>query len=160
MFDQTLNIPLVIQLMGKRVLVPIDGSEQARKALETALDVFGDEEIVVIHVIDTKAFNYADSMLPSAYDRSVEGDIQRSVEEQARGLIESSLEVAREYDVEIDTEIETGKPAPQIIQYAEENDIDHIVIGSHGHTEITRRWFGSVADRVVKDAPVTVTVVR
>lgn len=149
--------------MSKRILVPIDSSEQARKTLRTALEEFGDRDITVLHVIDENALEYADSMLPSAYDRGVKGEMDRNLEDQARGLIENALDVAHEHGIEVDVEIEVGKPSTRIIEYVEENDIDYIVIGSHGHggtAEVTRQLFGSVADRVVTDAPVPVMIVK
>lgn len=145
--------------MTKRILVPIDGSDQAREALETAIELFADDELIVFHVVNDESLDYVNSMI-GGRDRSLDDQIEHSVEDQARDLVEGALELAREQGAEATGETGRGKPAPVIIEFAEENDIDHIVMGSHGHSKPTRRWFGSVADRVVKDAPVTVTAVR
>jgi nucleotide-binding universal stress UspA family protein len=56
----------------------------------------------------------------------------------------------------------TGDPAEAILAYVEEQDVDHVVMGSHGddRSQLTRRLLGTVATAVVGEAPVTVTVVR
>jgi nucleotide-binding universal stress UspA family protein len=145
--------------MSTRVLVPVDGSDQAEQALETALDLFDDAELVVFHAINEGSLDYANSMV-GGRDRSLDDQIEQTVEGQARDLVDRALDIAKERGVAATGETRRGKPAPTIIEYAEENDVDHIVMGSHGHAGMTQRWFGSVADRVVKGAPVTVTVVR
>ncbi|MFB6080721.1 MAG: universal stress protein [Haloferacaceae archaeon] len=145
--------------MGKRILVPIDRSEQAQRALDTALDVFEGDDLVFLHVVEMGALDYAGSML-GGYDRSFEGEIEDLAEEQARQLLDRAVETARDHGMDARGEVRVGKPAPEIIEYAAENDVDYVVIGSHGYEEISRQWFGSVADRVVKGSPVSVMVVR
>jgi nucleotide-binding universal stress UspA family protein len=55
---------------------------------------------------------------------------------------------------------EIGRPSRAIVEYAEEHDIDHIVMGSHGRSGVTRILLGSVAETVVRRSPVPVTIVR
>jgi len=145
--------------MSKHILVPVDGSKRAEKALETAIDLFGDEELVVFHVINEGSLDYANSMI-GGRDRSLDEQIEQGVESEADELVGRAVTLADERGVAATGETARGKPAEEIIEYAEENDVDHIVMGTHGYARVARRWFGSVADRVVKGAPVTVTVVR
>ncbi|MFC7006898.1 universal stress protein [Halalkalicoccus salilacus] len=67
---------------------------------------------------------------------------------------------AEQHGVEITTAIERGPPGSTIVEYAEENDVDRIVMGSHDRSGISKILLGSVAEDVVKESPVTVTVVR
>ncbi|MNF02182.1 Universal stress protein family protein [compost metagenome] len=53
-----------------------------------------------------------------------------------------------------------GRPAEQIVRYAEENAIDHIVVGHRGHSDFERWLLGSVARQVIDHAPCAVTVIR
>ena len=53
-----------------------------------------------------------------------------------------------------------GKPAREIVSYAEKGDVDHIVMGSRGRSGLSRLLLGSVAETVVRRAPTPVTVVR
>lgn len=67
---------------------------------------------------------------------------------------------AEQHGVEITTVIERGPPGSTIVEYVEENDVDRIVMGSHDRSGISKILLGSVAEDVVKESPVTVTVVR
>ncbi|HKL30663.1 MAG TPA: universal stress protein, partial [Natrialbaceae archaeon] len=73
-------------------------------------------------------------------------------------IFKDAREMAAEYDVEIDTAVEMGSPAKQIVEHAE--DFDAVVIGSHGGDLQSRLFVGNVAERVFKRSPVPVTVVR
>jgi len=63
-------------------------------------------------------------------------------------------------DVPVGSVVKMGQPARQILRYAREHDTDHIVIGTHGRDDVSKILLGSVADRVMRRAPVMVTVVR
>jgi nucleotide-binding universal stress UspA family protein len=56
--------------------------------------------------------------------------------------------------------LRTGKPFYEIIQYAEEEQIDLIIIATHGHSGMEQVLFGSTAEKVVRKAPCPVLVVR
>lgn len=61
---------------------------------------------------------------------------------------------------EIQTEIKTGEAARTIVEYIDDNSIDHIVIGSHGRKGVSRVLLGSVAEKVARRSPTPVTIVR
>ncbi|MDN4032226.1 universal stress protein, partial [Chryseobacterium gambrini] len=60
----------------------------------------------------------------------------------------------------ITTVIEEGQPAQTIIEFAEEHDIDGIVLGTEGRSGVSRVLLGSVAETVAQQSPVTVTIVK
>lgn len=139
--------------MSQRVLVPFNESDPAAEALEEALEEYPDGEIVALHVID-----------PGAGGHGLEGaavdDLSGHRHEEARRLLADAEERADRRDVAITTAIEEGEPTDAIVEYAEENDVDRILIGSHDRSGVSRILLGSVAEDVVKKSPVTVTVVR
>lgn len=144
--------------MVDRILVPFDDSEQARTALEHALETHGDAEIVVLHVID---------LMEAGYSAPVEGGLPGYWEEwyddqqaAAEELFDEARELADGYGVELTTETVVGRPARSINDYADEHDVDAIFIGSHGRTGVSRILLGSVAEAVVRRAHCPVTVVR
>lgn len=146
----------VSEVMTRQVLVPVDGSKLATRALEHALETVPDAAITTIHAIDPIESVYAveGGGLPVAeewYDKA---------QERADDIHEAAKELADEYDVEIDTVTEVGKPARTILEYADEHEIDQIIIGSHGRTGVERFLLGSVAENVMRRARVPVTVVR
>lgn len=137
-----------------RVLVPIDDSDPARNAIEFAAKEHPDAEIIALHVIGLQGGAYGEGAM-FAYDELMEAQ-----EERAEGLLEEVSAIAAEHDVEITTETIVGQPSREIVDYADEHDIDRIVIGSHGRTGASRVLLGSVAERVVRRAPMPVTIVR
>lgn len=142
--------------MTTRVLVPIDGSEQAQVALEHALAEHPDATFVGLHIInpletarttEMGALSYAEEW----YDRA---------EQRAESWLEEARETAAARDVPFETAIEVGRPSREIVRYVEDGSVDAIVIGSHGRTGVSRILLGSVAEAVVRRSPVPVTVVR
>ena len=67
---------------------------------------------------------------------------------------------AADQDVPLTGVIRMGQPASQILRYADESDIDLVVMGSHGRTGVARALFGNVGEVVIRQSPAPVTVVR
>ncbi|NEU55839.1 universal stress protein [Halorussus sp. MSC15.2] len=142
--------------MTKRILVPIDGSSQSDDALEHALKEFGDHDLTVLHVIDPVDTGYSGPVgIPGGSEEWYEKAKQESEE-----LFEDAQAVADEYGVTLDTAAEPGRPARTIVEYADDEGFDQIVMGSHGRSGVSRILLGSVAETVVRRATMPVTVVR
>ncbi len=141
--------------MAENVLVPLDGSEQAQHAFEHALVQFSEATLTLLNVINPVNAGYgAQASIPSYSEEWYE-----AAEEEAEELFERAEEKAGpEHDVEGVTEV--GQPSRVIVEYADEHDVDHIVIGSHGREGVSRILLGSVAETVVRRAPCPVTIVR
>jgi nucleotide-binding universal stress UspA family protein len=135
------------------MLVPIDGSQQAKDALDHAVSEFPDAEIVLLHVIDPIDSGYDAERVVLGYSE----DWYNSHEETAEDLFAEARErTGREFE----TAIEVGRPSREIVEYAKREEIDHIVMGSHGRSGVARILLGSVAETVVRRSPVPITVVR
>lgn len=145
--------------MDRHVLVPFDGSDKSIEALEYAVREYPDEKITVLHVIgvDTGP-RYGDEgfFAPEEYTERLE---QRR-EKDGRRLLETARDVATDHGVDVDTELEVGRPARTINRFVESHDVDHVVMGSHGRSGPSRVLFGSVAETVTRRSPVPVTIVR
>jgi nucleotide-binding universal stress UspA family protein len=142
--------------MAEHVLLPMDGSEQSRDALEHVLEEHADARITVLHVIDPARASYGAQVgLPPSSEEWFEAE-----EARAEELFEEVRERAREAGVEVETTTAVGQPSRTIVEYADEHDVDHVVVGSHGRKGLTRVLLGSVAELVVRRSPVPVTVVR
>jgi nucleotide-binding universal stress UspA family protein len=142
--------------MSKRILVPVDGSEQSEKALEHVLTEFPDEDVTVINVIDPIDVGYTSTVGMPGYSE----EWYEESTENAETLFEEAQETADEYGVTLSTTTELGRPSQAIVEYAEEKDFDQIVMGSHGRSGVSRILLGSVAETVVRRSPMPVTVVR
>ncbi|WP_436907480.1 universal stress protein [Halosimplex marinum] len=142
--------------MGKRILVPVDGSEQAHRAFEFVAEEFGGAEVVLLHVVNPAEAGYsAQASIPSFSEEWYESE--RAAAEE---LFDEIADLADGTDLSIEREIEVGKPIRVIVEFAEEVGVDQIVMGSHGRSGVTRILLGSVAEAVVRRSPVPVTVVR
>jgi nucleotide-binding universal stress UspA family protein len=136
-----------------RVLVPVDGSQPSNDALVYALEQFDDAEIVALHVMDP-----VDGA--TAWGPGVADDWLSASKERSETILEEAEEIVEEAGRTVETESVVGRPAHTIVEYADEHDIDHIVPGSHGRDGLSRVLLGSVAETVVRRAPVPVTVAR
>ena len=140
------------------VLVPVDGSPQSNAALDHALATFPDAEIVALTAVDPVAAGYAAAPGPDAASYPAEWIEQAN--DRADNVLDEAVERAADAGREIETVRVTDRPARAIVDYADEEAIDQIVIGSHGRTGVSRILLGSVAEKVVRRAPCPVTVVR
>ncbi|ATW87371.1 nucleotide-binding universal stress UspA family protein [Halohasta litchfieldiae] len=148
--------------MVRQILVPLDGSPLGNNALSVALDDYPDAEIHLLHVIDPTEPGYSYvSLGVEAYDTPQHGSEAwyDRAEEYAEELFETAREQTDE-DIELDTETRVGRPSREIVNYVEDNDIEHIVLGSHGRDRESRNLVGSVAEGVVFRSPVRVTLVK
>lgn len=144
--------------MTDHVLVPLDDSPLSEHALRHALEEHPDATVTALHVLD---------FVEGAYDAPLEGAVPGhwenwydNAEARADRLFEDAADIAREYGAELETETVLGRPDRTIVDYADEHDVDLVVMGSHGRTGVQRILVGSVAEKVVRRAPCPVTVVR
>ena len=142
--------------MADTILVPIDGSEQAWAALDYALGEHGDDEIRLLYVINPMEGVYASDAMGGDYWAGW----YDAAEERADRLFEDARERAGDSADDLVIAHETGAPARTIVEYAEAEGVDHIVIGSHGRSGVSRVLLGSVAEAVARRASVPVTIVR
>ena len=138
--------------MDRAILVGIDGSKQAIAALEYAIELFPDASITAVSVVNPVA--------AVAGGETFDGSLFEQQQDLGEEYLQRAVEAAADHDREIDTELLIGTPARELITYAEDAGVDHIVVGSHGRTGLERMLLGSVAESVVRRAQVPVTVVR
>lgn len=140
----------------QRILVPTDFSDASNAATvyATALaDAFG-ATLHALHVIpDPLALGWGvdAAHLPQLLDRT-----QRQVQERLDGLL-TPEERAR---CHAQFAVETGSPAASIVEYANKQGVDLIVMGTHGRGAVERMWVGSVTEGVLQRAPCPVVSVR
>lgn len=142
--------------MEKRILVPMDDSDHAERALDYALENFPNADVTVLHVVGAPSM-----MMGDATSLALADDFEAAVEERAGSVFERARELAADRDRELTTAVGVGHPAKNVIDRAEEYDT--VVIGAHGadRGRATRRFLvGNVADTVSKRAPVPVVLVR
>ncbi len=139
--------------MFRRMLVPYDGSENSRRALDVAVDLARKYNATVSAVAAVSLPEFAASV-----------DEVDQVKEQGRKFFENSLneakESARRAGVSLETEILYGHRSEAILDHAKKIGADLIVIGSRGLSTVERYVLGSVSEVVVHHAHCSVLVVR
>ena len=139
--------------MIDRILVPMDDSEMAERALTYALENHPDADITVLHVAGEPS-----SMWGVATGIALEDDLEAAAEEKAAPVFDRAREMAAACDVEVETSVQLGSPVRAILNAAE--DADAVVVGTHGGSLADRLFVGNVAQKVVRQSPVPVVVVR
>ena len=141
-------------MMYKKILVPTDGSEFAKKAQKHALFIskVSGAEIIAVSVTENNFVNG----LP--LDDEVYQLNQILKERSEENLKE--FDQLNEDDLKITHVIREGSPARVILEVAQEEDIDLIVMGSSGKSGFDRFIMGSVADKVVNSSKCAVLVVH
>jgi nucleotide-binding universal stress UspA family protein len=141
----------------KKILVPTDFSRHSTEAVQTAADLSRRYEASVTLVYVFEPVTYA---LP-------EGHVVLSppqLEELYAGFEERLAEAAAEQKaagaLNVGTKLLTGPVAPEIVDFAQREQFDLIVMGTHGRTGLRHLVLGSVAEKVVRTAPCAVLTVR
>lgn len=141
--------------MSLTVLVAVDGSPLSERALTYAIETFSDESITSIYVI-----NPIDSVIDvEAGGLPVAEDWYENAKEEATRIHTTATDTAAERSIELNTVTEVGKPARAILKYADDHDVDQIVMGSHDRSGIDRALLGSVAETVTRRARIPVTII-
>ena len=144
--------------MGQHVLVPVDGSSQSEKAFKYALNELPDAQITLVHVLKmTTPWAYGGD---ESFDLEGYRDEQERRRKNAEAMLEELKDEASAHGGPIDTKLVVGGAANGILETAEDHDVDHIVMGSHGRSGVGRVLFGSVAETVTRRSTVPVTIVR
>lgn len=141
-------------MMYKKILVPTDGSEFAKKAQKHALFLakVSGAELVAVSVTEN---NFVNGLPLDDEIYQLNQVLKERSEENLKEFDELN-----EDDLKVAHVIREGSPAKVILEVAKEEDIDLIVMGSSGKSGFDRFIMGSVADKVVNSAKCAVLVVH
>ena len=137
----------IIMISIRRILFPTDFSEAAAKAqaYATALaDRFG-AELHLLHVVVPPTIPFPDSATSWTMPES---GLKSQIEVAEKVFSQKSADWPEE--LHLVTKVVTGFAVDEIVQYAEEQEIDLIVVGTHGLTGISHLLIGSVAEKLVR----------
>lgn len=151
----------VFQIVMKKMIIAYDGSDASKKAIDTALQCADKEdEITLLTIIPAElAESSFTKMLLPTIDFS---QIVKSGTFKEKAM-ESLSKVAKGIEDEVkkvDIVVESGDPADEILMVAKRLAVDMILIGYKGYGKEGRFLLGSVTDKVVRHAGVSVLVVR
>lgn len=145
--------------MYKKILVPLDGSKLAECALpEVKKLVEGGliGEVIILNVIETDLMG-----IPTTHTGIIDMKaINKDQSDKSQKYLEKIRSELSWEGIKVKKESLEGTPAKTIVNYAEANDVDLIVIATHGYTGMKKMMFGSVALRVLHDSSVPVLLIR
>jgi nucleotide-binding universal stress UspA family protein len=147
--------------MYDNILVPTDGSVTSEIAVDNAVDIaekYG-ATIHALYVIDVDATSYG--LGTEQVDRIRQGNLDDmpEVKEDAEEATHYVADAAEAAGVDYEEHIRVGEPARAIRNFVEDEDIDLIVMGSHGRSGLSRVILGSVAEKVLRRTHLPVLVV-
>lgn len=142
----------------KKILLPIDDSELSHQSFAFAKEMAENlkSKLVIVYVIEPliyiPSYNlaYGQSNMPNDND----------LEKGALEILEKAKSSFDDTGIEVETKILWGSPGEEIIEYAENENFDLIIMNTHGMSASKRFVIGSVANKVVKYASIPVMVVR
>lgn len=159
--------------MFHSILVPVDGSKQAQKALQVATQLVSssDAVIYVLNVpepppatdplgiaVGAKSLDISNADIEAAGQKLVEH--AQEAEKAGHGLIERIKSAVGIGNIEIKAIVRLGQPAEVILEEAAELGVDAIVMGSRGMSDLKSLAIGSVSHKVMHVAPCTVITVH
>lgn len=142
--------------MYQKILVPLDGSELAEKALDHAekLAKTFDAEVILLQVVPFMPIYGAPELaVPFVVDEKQKEVAEKYLSYLAEALKKKGLKVAAKVKVGMQV-------AAEIIDFAKENGVDLIVMSTHGRSGITRWVLGSVAHKVLTRAETPIFLVH
>jgi nucleotide-binding universal stress UspA family protein len=136
----------------QNILVATDFDDPSRAAVEQAVDLasrYG-ASLTVVHTFES----------PDGYVPALLGDVMKELQDAALTELGEVVRPLKARVPRVNGVVRAGKAWEQILEVAREARADLIVVGSHGRKHLQRALLGSVAERVVRMAPVPVLTVH
>ena len=142
----------------KKILVPLDGSEISEKAIEHAEHICKCDTVdsfILLRVYEPVLIDVRDYI-----ETERASELQSKKEEEAKNYLEDIGKKLKNKGIPVKTILEYGMdPATKILEVAKKENVDIIVMCSHGKSKVLHWMFGSVANRVLMRTPIPVLVV-
>ena len=143
--------------MYKKILAPLDGSELSECSLEHVAAVAKGcavPGVVLLHIIEPPTYTaYA------VISQEILSDILRKSKTKTKRYMAKAVAKLKKNGINAKTVIIEGMPSDEILNYTEKNQVDLIIMSTHGSSGLTRWAFGSVTDKVMRNSPVPVLVI-
>ncbi|RXI98545.1 universal stress protein [Anaerobacillus alkaliphilus] len=136
------------------ILVAVDGSNEAKKALLKAIDVAKKDhaKVIITHIVDTRTFATVEQ-----YDRAI---VTRA-EEYAKDMLSEYKAIVEKAGIETTCVLDFGSPKVKVSKdIAKKYEVDLIITGATGLSAIERLLIGSVSEYIARTAKCDVLIVR
>ncbi len=152
----------VAMFQNRNILVPLDGSELAERALQPALTLAEavNSNVYLLRIVSGRE-PMPESMSPAGEQiEAALGKADVAERTEAEGYLQRVYMAHQNQHLFFDVQTTSGDTADAIINYAEQQKIDLIVISSHGRSGIGRWLHGSVAEKVLRGADCATLIMR
>ncbi len=142
----------------KKILCPVDFSDSSDHALQYAIALAQSHEATLrlLHVVQPPLMSVpGDPMVPE-----FSSEVLEDIKTASQRRLEEMAATTREQVPVVETQIATGSPFVEIVTDAKDQNIDLIVVGTHGRSGLAHVMIGSVAEKVVRKAPCPVLTVK
>ena len=144
--------------MYKKILAPLDGSEFSECSLDHVTAIAkgcAAPGVVLLRIIEpiNKYTTYG------GIGQEALGEIEKKFRAETEDYLAKMADKLKKKGIKVSTVTVEGKPSDEILNYADENQVDLIIMSTHGSSGLTRWAFGSVADKIIRHSPVPVLVI-
>ena len=146
--------------MYKKILVPLDGSKVSEGSLPhvKAIALGCSVPEVVLFMVVEPLLN-PEAAVDAKAGRELIAQVEKENKAKDLSYINGISDRLKKEGVSAQAVLQDGKPADEILAYAEKNGVDLIIMNTHGRSGVSRWFMGSVAERVVRHSPVPVLLV-
>jgi nucleotide-binding universal stress UspA family protein len=140
----------------KKILAPIDFTETSNASVDYAMALAAAVGAVVsvVHVYQIPLYSFPDGVIVTS------SEIATKLSESAQKNLDAAVDARKRRGVPVSGILVNGSPAEEIVRVASAEKADLIVVGTHGRHGLSRALLGSVAEQVLRTAPVPVLAVR
>jgi nucleotide-binding universal stress UspA family protein len=146
--------------MYKHIMAPLDGSELAECVLPHVEAIASGCNVTMVTLVmvipPLHMYGGAETRISPEERQHLEKD---SVEVSA-AYLEEKAQLLRDKGILVEVKVLLGNVLDQLVEYINQNGVDLIIIATHGRSGVSRLFLGSVADRLLRHAPVPVLMVR
>ncbi len=140
----------------KKILIATDGSDSSHEAVEFGLEL-ADEQGAWAHVVHVTP---TVDVMPYSNFGFIAPSLPHEFDERDYEPLERAVELVTEKGMRVETKLLKGRPADEIVAYADSIEADLIVVGSRGHGAFTSALIGSVSHDVLRESRRPVLIVR
>lgn len=146
--------------MYRKIMVPLDGSSLAECVLPHVEAIAGGcpvRELVLLRVVEPeRVYSVSDSPIDPNLAAARESERKKEAEDYLRSIVDRLDEPGLACEIKSIV----GRVAESLVDYCVDNDVDLIIIATHGHSGVTRLVRGSVADKILGSSKIPVLMIR
>ena len=140
--------------MYKKILVPLDGSELSESVLDHVITIATScqvPEVVLLRVREP-----LDNRVRVALDPEIAKELDQAYHDEFANYLKGIARKLEKKGIVVKKEVLAGNPAKEILKYSRNNDVDLIIMSTHGRSGVSRIVFGSVANKIIRQTEVPV----